>query len=252
MTVLPYIRRVLEIYAGGDENHLSLTLLRDNGPDPDAEREKLNALIASVEEQALAIAQVLAGGRMVSGFVDSHWEDFWTAAVEKNVKSIGTFWPDLPVSVPTKSDLIDIGVIHLVLERLESGIDRVSRLDLLSIVLPERIQHLQTMFSEAHFNYVLGNRTAVTIMCRALLEAALKDKAPGNITVDGERKTLDDRLEEAKENGWLDPERTACAREVVKVGNLAAHDSSKFAKYSDAKIEEILINTRKILTDLYP
>ena len=91
----------------------------------------------------------------------------------------------------------------------------------------------------------------MTIMCRALLEEALKDKAPGNVTIDGDRKTLDDRLEEAKTNGWLDDERTACAREVVKAGNLAAHDNTKFSRHSDTKIEEILINTRKILADLY-
>lgn len=88
-------------------------------------------------------------------------------------------------------------------------------------------------------------------MCRALLETALKHKAPGNITVDGERKTLEDRLEEAKNSGWLDSERTACAREIVKLGNVAAHDNAKLSRYADSKIEEILINTRKILTDLY-
>jgi hypothetical protein len=122
----------------------------------------------------------------------------------------------------------------------------------LSIVLPERVKHLQTMFSEAHFNYLLGNHTAVTIMCRALLEEALKDRVSGSVTIDGDKKTLNDRLEEAKTNGWLDKERMASAREVIKAGNLAAHDNSKLSRYTDLKIEEILINTRKILVDLYP
>lgn len=110
--------------------------------------------------------------------------------------------------------------MHLVLDRFENGIGRISTLDPVSIVLPERLKHLQTMFSEAHFNYLLGNRTAVTIMCRAVLEEALKDKVPGNVTIDGERKTLDGRLDEAKASGWLDDERTACAREVVKAARL--------------------------------
>jgi hypothetical protein len=36
------------------------------------------------------------------------------------------------------------------------------------------------------------------------------------------------------------------------MGNLAAHDNTKFSRYSDSRIEEVLINTRKILADLYP
>ena len=79
-----------------------------------------------------------------------------------------------------------------------------------------------------------------------------EDKAPGNVTVDGYTKTLDDRLEEAKLGGLLDDERIECARYVIRMGNLAVHDSSKFLRCPDSRIEEVLINTRKILADLYP
>jgi hypothetical protein len=253
MRVLPYIRKVLEIYGAGDENHLSLTLVRDVGPNDTVREQALDALISAIEQQAIAVAQLLAGGRMGQA-VDSQDEDSWIEQLEQNIKSAGELWaviPSLEVSAPSRSDLIDIGIIQLVLDRLESGIDRISRLDLLSIALPARLQHLQMMFSEAHFNYLIGNRTAVAIICRALLEESLKDKAPGSVTIDGDRKTLDDRLEEATLKGWLDNERTSCARDVVKAGNLAAHDNTKFSRYSDMKIEEILINTRKILADLY-
>jgi Domain of unknown function (DUF4145) len=254
MRVLPYIRKVLEIYAGGNQDHLSKSLLPDPDPYPSPLELAVDALINFTEQQAIAIAQLLAGGRMVGRTVDPQEEESWIEQLERNIKKTGEHWaaiPHLDVSAPSRSDLIDIGIIHLVLDRMESGMDRISRLDLLSLVLPERLQHLQTMFSEAHFNYLLGNRTAVTIMCRALLEEALKDKGPGNVTIDGDRKTLDDRLEEAKINGWLDDERIACARDVVKAGNLAAHDNNRFSRYSDMQIEEILINTRKILEDLY-
>lgn len=253
MRVLPYIRKVLEIYAGGDQGHLSEVLYRDIGFDPSAREIEVDALISAIERQSVSIAKVLAGGRMAPDELASQIESC-VGQLQENIKLAGEVWAEVPaidVRVPTKSDLIEIGIMHLVLERLESGIDRISRLDLLSIVLPERLRQLQTMFSEAHFNYLLGNRTAVSIMCRALLEEALKDKVPGNVTIDGDKKTLDDRLEEAKAKGWLDDERIACAREVVRAGNLAVHDSSKLSRYSDLKIEEILINTRKILTDLY-
>jgi uncharacterized protein DUF4145 len=251
MRVLTYIRRVLEVYAAGDQNHLSLTLAK---PDPDPEQEHLYELIGRIEEYATAIARLLAGGRMVPDAVDSQTEELWIGKLQKEVKSVGELWayiPKLDVAPPKKSDLIDIGIMHLILDRLESGIERISSLDLLSVVLPKRLTHLQTMFSEAHFNYLLGNRTAVAIMCRALLEESLKDKAPGRLTIDGDTKTLNDRLEEAKITGWLDDARTACAREIVRMGNLAVHDNTKLSTYSDLKIEELLINTRKILADLY-
>ena len=249
----------MEIYAGGDQDHLSQSLFRDVGLDPTPYDKTLNALVGTVEGLAAAIARLLAGGRMNSDPdpADSRIirEEFLIEQLAKSVKSAGDIWAEIPslqVSVPTKSDLIEIGIMHLVLDRLESGSDRISRLDLLSIVLPERLRNLQTMFSEAHFNYLLGNRTAVTIMCRAMLEEALKDKAPGNVTIDGDKKTLDDRLEEAKSSGLLDDERTQCARDIVRMGNLAAHDTTKLLKFGDSRIEEILLNTRKILADLYP
>ena len=256
MGVLTYIRKVLEIYVGGDQDHLSRSLFRDIGPDPTLYDETLHAMISTVEELGVVIAQLLAGGRMnFPDAGDAETEESLVARLGKYIESVGDAWAEIPslqVSVPTKSDLIEIGIMHLVLDRLESGNDRISRLDPLSIVLPGRLRNLQTMFSEAHFNYLLGNRTAVTIMCRALLEEALKDKVPGNVTIDGDRKTLDDRLEEAKLRGLLDGERIQCARDIVKMGNLAAHDSTKLLKYPDSRIEEVLINTRKILADLYP
>ena len=64
MRVLTYIRKVLEIYASGDEDYLSRSLSRDIGPDPTPHEEQVHALISNVEEQGALIAQLLAGGRM--------------------------------------------------------------------------------------------------------------------------------------------------------------------------------------------
>jgi hypothetical protein len=257
MGLLTYIRKVLEIYVGGDQDHLSQSLFRDVGPEPTSYDEIVHSLISNVEEQGILIAQLLAGGRMDAGpdFVDPQTEELLIAQQRKNIESLANVWIEpasLQGSVPTKSDLIEIGIMYFVLDRLESGNDRISKLDLLSIILPGRLTNLQTMFSEAHFNYLLGNRTAVTIICRALLEEALRDKVPGNVTIDGDKKTLNDRLEEAKLKGLLDDERIHCAREVVKMGNLAAHNSTRLLAYPDLRIEEVLINTRKVLADLYP
>jgi hypothetical protein len=139
MRVSPYIRKVLEIYAGGDEGHLATTLFRDVGPEPSPWEEKLHALINHTEELNMLIAQLLAGGRMLPDAGDPQMEQSLVAQVEKNVKSVGELWAEIPsleVSIPSKSDLIEIGILHFVLERLESGIDRISSLDVLSHCCP--------------------------------------------------------------------------------------------------------------------
>jgi hypothetical protein len=43
MRVLTYIRKVLEIYASGDEDYLSRSLTRDIGPDPTPHEEQVHA-----------------------------------------------------------------------------------------------------------------------------------------------------------------------------------------------------------------
>jgi len=59
-------------------------------------------------------------------------------------------------------------------------------------------------------------------------------------------------IELAEESGRLTDDRPSCARQVYTAGNMAIHDPEKFdRKYSTVKVEEILINTRKVLEELY-
>jgi hypothetical protein len=92
----------------------------------------------------------------------------------------------------------------------------------LGIILPPKLAHLQTVFSEAHFNYLLGNQTSVAVMCSVLVEGALKDRAPGKATSHGDKKTLNHRIDEVRENGLLDDERIKCLRAIVQIGSDAA------------------------------
>ena len=56
----------------------------------------------------------------------------------------------------------------------------------------------------------------------------------------------------AVERGILTDDRPRCVREVAKAGNRAIHDPEMFDRdYSADKVEEILINTRKVLEELY-
>src|SRR5262249_42897097 len=136
-------------------------------------------------------------------------------------------------SVPTKSELIEIGVLNLIVERLESGKNRLASLDPLGMTLPSRLGHLQSVFSETHFSYILGNRSAVAMMCGVLIESALKDRAPGDWTNDGDRKTIEDRINEAGDKGLLDDERMKCARTIMRLRNEAAHGNPGFFAYPD-------------------
>jgi len=56
----------------------------------------------------------------------------------------------------------------------------------------------------------------------------------------------------AVEKGILPDDLPRCAREVAKAGNRAIHDPEMFDRdYSPEKVEEILLNTRKVLEKLY-
>jgi hypothetical protein len=121
----------------------------------------------------------------------------------------------------------------------------VAKASLLQRLEIEQIPYaaVQRYFTEAHRCYLLGLNTACVAVCRAILEAALKDKL-------GPQNSFDDLLDESE--GILDAERLLWANRVRSAGNLALHNQDKFqGKYSDTGVEEILLNTRKIIEDLY-
>ena len=65
-------------------------------------------------------------------------------------------------------------------------------------------------------------------------------------------ETIYEMIERAREDGKLTDDRPSCAREVDKAGNLGIHAPEKFEqKYPSEKAGEILLNTRKVLEELY-
>ncbi len=100
-------------------------------------------------------------------------------------------------------------------------------------------------FDEAHKCYFFGLNRACVTLCRAMLEAALKELL-------GSNNLPNELLDLARERAILDGERVNAAQRVFSAGNSAVHREDFFnQRYSDSDVEDILLHTRKILEDLY-
>ena len=139
--------------------------------------------------------------------------------------------------------------------KLDRIVDRAASLD------PHKVDVGQVQdpgtrayFQEAHRCYLYGFNAACAVMCRAILESALKEKVDPDGMV--ERNLPKDaslfyalleksRLEDALQQG---------AKQVKKAGDAAAHGYDKFQReyQGKGKIEEGLAVTRDVLAKLYP
>jgi len=106
------------------------------------------------------------------------------------------------------------------------------------------------IFEKAHSCYFYGLNRAVAVLCRAILETALKEK----LGADNLWNELIEIAGQAAEGGTplLDHERIEAAKKVYRAGNLAVHDEEQFdVRYRDVAVEALLLDMRKILEDLY-
>ena len=132
-----------------------------------------------------------------------------------------------------------------ILDKLGRIVDRAARLDRIE-VKANCPKDLLTYFKEAHECYLYGFPVASAILCRAIVESALKDK------VTGQFKDLGDRIEEAHQRNLLSQDRRVMAYEVKGAGNDAVHQYDRFARGDlSCKAEECLLKTRAIVEELY-
>jgi Domain of unknown function (DUF4145) len=145
-------------------------------------------------------------------------------------------------------DALDRYYSEEILEKLNGVVSRASALDRLGLELVPN-QRVQFLFEEAHRCYLYGFHLACAVFCRAILEGALKEVAdPQSET----NQSIHDMIAVAVEKNILSADRPRCAREVAKAGNRAIHDPEMFDRdYSSEKVAEILLNTRKVLEELY-
>jgi hypothetical protein len=93
-------------------------------------------------------------------------------------------------------------------------------------------------------------------MCRAILEDALREIVDPHGVIEQQVKGSDsyimELVREAERRDILSDDRPDWAHRIRRAGNLAVHDLKRFKlEFPDNKFEELLLNTRKILEDLY-
>jgi hypothetical protein len=160
---------------------------------------------------------------------------------------------DVPIlqAVPAAEgqlDALDRYYSEEILEKLDGIVGRASALGRMGLELVPN-KRVQVLFDEAHRCYLYGFHLACAVFCRAILEGALKEVAdPRSET----NQSIHDMVAVAVEKRLLTDVRPRCAREVAKAGNRAIHDPEMFERdYSAEKVEEILVDTRKVLEELY-
>lgn len=159
-------------------------------------------------------------------------------------------------------DALDARYAREVMGKLEKIVSRVDRLDPFEAgEAPSK--SVREYFREVHQCYLYGFRVACAVMCRAILERALMDVIDPSGVLE---KQLDEErwsrgkcrsylialADKAKKTGILSDDRPGWLKRIKKAGNLAVHDLKEFRKeFPEDTFDEVLLNTRKILIDLY-
>jgi hypothetical protein len=140
------------------------------------------------------------------------------------------------------------------LGKLEKVIARAYRLQKLDL---ERIprRDVRTYFEEAHRCYLYGFNVACAVMCRAILESALKETIDpqGDLRPKerGESHILK-MINKAKIYGRLSDPLPEWAAEVKDAGDSAVHGVEAFERdYPAGRLEDILCKARKVVESLY-
>ena len=153
-------------------------------------------------------------------------------------------------------DLVDAHCTNELLRKLPRVVRRaclLEKLEVREIPNPE----VQRYFAEAHRCYLYGFQIACAVLCRAIVEAALKEKLDPNAVIERDCARTKDSyfgtlIQEAAKQKLLKDDRPEGARSVKRAGDLAVHDLSKFnERYGSDNLSDIVLHTRRVLLDLY-
>lgn len=180
----------------------------------------------------------------------------WRAAKEPNPQDV--------------AELLDARYSAEIVGKLEEIVDRAASLTPHE-VSTGKIQEagVRAYFEEAHCCYLYGFDAACAVMCRAILESALKAKVDPDGKIEWDlRKAKSDpsgRIETHPpkerslfwaliEKSGLDEALKVGAEQVKKCGDAAIHNYARFQKeyQRKRKVEEGLAVTRDVLAKLYP
>jgi len=154
------------------------------------------------------------------------------------------------------ADALDAAYTDEVLGKLPKIVKRAASLDEMDLKgTPEGIKHY---FDEGHRCYLYGFHVACAVLCRAILESALKASVDPKGLIDRSLpkgrsyfKALVENAKQLQEKHDGRDDRP-CALDVKDAGDWAIHDIRRFNQvYGGERLHEVLANTRKVLLDLY-
>jgi hypothetical protein len=151
-------------------------------------------------------------------------------------------------------DAIDAELAYELLEKLPEAVYRASRLPPMSLgqMPKEDVKHF---FNEAHNCYLYGHNVACAVLCRAILESALKETCIrhglASIAVPQSKSPFEKSVDRAIAGGYLKDVPKQWAIDVRNAGNDAIHNLPEFRRRWEGKLDEILVKTRKALIDLF-
>jgi hypothetical protein len=178
----------------------------------------------------------------------------WEILAKKKHESVGDVRQPPASPESTVEDAIDAALADELLGKLPKMVDRTLRLDEINVRDVDN-QDVKRYFYEALRCYLYGFPIACAVLCRAILASALenvcdpkgivrKAVAPGD-------SYFGALIEKAKRDKLLTDDRPDCAIKVRDAGNEAIHDFQKFQRRWSNRLDEIVIDTRKVLLDLY-
>jgi hypothetical protein len=145
--------------------------------------------------------------------------------------------------------VLDMRYSQELIELLPNIVAKASALQELALgEIPNK--SVQRYYREAHSCYFYGLNRACAVLCRAILEAALKE-------ILGPSHRTHELIELAgmpRPNGkpLLDEERLEATERICNAGDSAVHHEHIFDKnYPDSAVEQLLLDMRKILEDVY-
>lgn len=164
-----------------------------------------------------------------------------------------------PLRRPSESeiaDALDAAFAEEVLGKLPKIVERAATLEELNLKgIPKGIQQY---FEEAHRCYLYGFHVACAVLCRAILESALKATTDPKGAIERSlptgRSYFKELVEKAKplQGGTNGSDDRPCALDVKDACDWAIHDVRRFNQtYGGKRLPEVLANTRKVLFDLY-
>lgn len=158
------------------------------------------------------------------------------------------------VSDSNIEDALDAAFAEEVLGKLPKVVDWALHLDEVTI---DRVpnEDVKLYFEEAHRCYLYGFHVACAVLCRAILASALENlcdrKRKIRNRVPHGQSYFKALVEKAAGDGLLEDDRPEWAIKIRDAGNDAIHNLLLFRQRWSNKVDEILLNTRKVLLDLY-